>query len=109
MNLPEQLKLERLDALKVESVFKEVDFLDKENLCLRGDVYSLTIAANMTKNVTATQLNYSLKQCFLVFFIQSTMSTLWLYDHGLNSFQPFHPILMYIRLLTTILLQGRMY
>jgi hypothetical protein len=51
------------------SIFEEVDFATNEVLVLQMDVFSLTIGANITKNVSPAQLNFSIKQCCIVFLI----------------------------------------
>jgi hypothetical protein len=84
--------------------------METETLKLKNDVYSMTIAANMTKNVPPAQLTYCLKHCFIVFVVQSMMSFFWVYDfRGLSNFQPFYAPKVSIRILTTLLLQARMY
>ena len=68
----------------------EVDYLDDELVVIEDDVYSLTIAANMTKTVSPQQLNYCLRQCFIVFVIQLAVAYYFIYDYsGLDDFQPF--------------------
>ena len=51
------------------SVIIENDFLEGEILKISYDVYNLTIAANLTGEVSPVHLNTCIKQCFTVFII----------------------------------------
>jgi hypothetical protein len=58
----EKKQQEKLKNIKNgQSLFIEVDFLDGEPLIFPSDVYSLTIAANMTKSIPPAHFNYCLK------------------------------------------------
>ena len=54
-------KIIDLSSKVQEKVVVEVDFKEDEQLQFEDDVYSLTIAANMTKTISPTMLNYCLK------------------------------------------------
>lgn len=46
------------------------------------DAYNLTIAANMTKTCSPLQLNYCIKQCIFVFFLQLFIAFFFFYDYS---------------------------
>lgn len=52
-----------------DAYFYEKDFNFEEVVEIPNDVFSLTIAANMTKNCPPIQLMYCIRQCVLVFLI----------------------------------------
>lgn len=54
---------------KVEKLIVEVDYKKDEVVKVNDDVYSLTIAANMTKNVSPQHLSIAMRACFTVFVI----------------------------------------
>ena len=56
-------KIIKSDKIKI----KEVVYKRNEKVKISDDVYNLTIAANMTKNVHPASLIYCLRQCFLAF------------------------------------------
>ena len=60
----------------------EVDFKEDEQIVIEDDVYSLTIAANMTKTVSPVMLNYCIKQCFTVFVVQISVCYYFVYDYS---------------------------
>ena len=57
------------EELMQRSVIIENDFLEGEILKISYDVYNLTIAANLTGEVSPVHLNTCIKQCFTVFII----------------------------------------
>ena len=59
----------------------ENDFTLYENIELPIDAYNLTIAANMTKSCSPLQLNYCIKQCIFVFFLQLFIAFFFFYDY----------------------------
>lgn len=71
----------------VPSVFEEVTYLDTDKVIIENDIYNMTIAANMTKNVTVTQINYSLKICVQTFLIQ--MILIYYYGYDFYTFNNF--------------------
>lgn len=69
---------------------KEVVYKSDERVSISDDVYNLTIAANMTKNVRPESLIYCIRQCIIVFVIQ--MSVAWYFSFEvrfLSKFQTF--------------------
>jgi len=54
------------ESLK-QDIVVERDFLIGEKVNLKPDVYQLTIAAYLTKNVPATVLIYCIKQSLITF------------------------------------------
>jgi len=74
------------------------------------DVYNLTIAANMTKTISPTQLIFCVKQCFLVFIIQVLVAYYFCYESlDFNRFQKFNPNQTSLRMICTMLLQITLY
>ena len=68
----------------------EVDYEFKEKMLISNDVYSLTIAANMTNEVSRAALIYSLKKCMMVFLIQIFVAVMFSYEFfELQNFQYF--------------------
>ena len=47
----------------------EMDFKEEEAIEISMDAYNLFIAANLTRAVNPTELNYCLQKCIYVFFI----------------------------------------
>ena len=79
--------------------------MPQDKLLVVRDVYNLTIAANMTKRCTATELNYSLKFCFTVFIIQIGMAYGFIYEwFDLNDYEPFDLGNCFLRLLMALLM-----
>lgn len=80
-------------------------------MILQNDVYSITIAANMTHQSPA-HLNYCLKQCWIVFVLQTAIAYLYLQDSNfkdMDNFQPFYPTYTVIRVLMLCLMQKNFY
>lgn len=70
----------------------EKDFLDQEEIKVNGDVYALTIAANMTQACSPIELLFSIKLCVLVFLFQCAVAMYWVTDFLDNKqyqYQPF--------------------
>ena len=67
------------EQLKTAAYFIERDFQKEEVVLIGNDVYSLTIAANITKNCSPTQLIACIRQCTLVFCIQSIISIAYMH------------------------------
>ena len=59
---------------------EEKDYLLGETILISQDVFNLTIAANLTKEVPPVHLIYCIRQCFFVFFMQSLMFFYFCYD-----------------------------
>ena len=59
-----------------ETVIVEVLYQTDEPVPVDDNVYALTIAANMTKNVPPLMLKYCLGQCILVFIVQVLIDSL---------------------------------
>lgn len=49
---------------------QEVIYKSNERVTISDDVYNLTIAANMTKNVRPASLVFAIRYCVLVFTVQ---------------------------------------
>ena len=60
----------------------EIEFLPSDKVTIQMDIYQLTIAANMTKDVPSAHLTYSIKICLIVFLIQISM----IYSFGVEKF-----------------------
>ena len=45
------------------------------------DVYNITIAANITKDVSPLALNYSIKICMTSFIVQVLLAYYFVYDY----------------------------
>ena len=60
----------------------ELEFYPTDKITIQMDIYQLTIAANMTKDVPAMHLTYSIKICIFVFVIQ----LLLIYSFGVEKF-----------------------
>lgn len=52
---------------EVKTIVKDVLFLTGEKIKFQDDVYSLTIAAGITRDCTPTEYIFCLKQCVYVF------------------------------------------
>ena len=80
-------KLKQQKSMKegiIENQFKEVieeDFMEGETLKIQDDVYNLTIAANLTKQVSPLSLIYAIKMCTMTFFIQFGVAYYFVYDY----------------------------
>ena len=98
-------KLKDLAEKRVEKLIVEVDYKQDEVVKIADDVYSLTIAANMTKNVSPVSLSFCMKQCFTVFVIQLCVSYYFMFDYlSLDRFQPFETKGSALRLVCSMLL-----
>ena len=83
----------------------EHDFKVGDTVELPRDAYNLTIAANMTKLCSPQQLNYCIKQCIFVFFLQWLIAYFFLYDYvEMKDFQPLDPFKTPLRVCLTLLL-----
>jgi len=83
----------------------ELDYLEGEMMEITNDVYNLTIAANITKDVSPVHLMNGIKTCFLTFLIQIFVYFFFVYDYlGFDNFQPFKPMETSLRMIATLLL-----
>lgn len=73
---------------------------------ISDDVYNLTIAANMTKNVHPLSLIYCIRQCIFVFLIQIMIALAFSYEvRFFKDFQGFHPRQTFMRIICSMLIQ----
>jgi len=83
----------------------ESQYVVGEDTALTGDIYGMTIAANMTKNCSPINLIIALRYCFFVFVIQLLIAYYFSYDKlGLNEFQDFDMFYTSLRLICSCLL-----
>ena len=94
-----------MEDLKQQAFFYEKDFAENEVVLIDKDIYSLTIAANLTKACSPTQLLYCIRQCTAVFSIQLFIAVLYMYEFkSLDRFQPFYNFFTAIRMITVWLM-----
>lgn len=82
--MEKQKKLAKAQLTQKQSTtahFIEKDFKHKETVLIGDDVYSLTIAANMTGRCPPTEVLFCIRQCVIVFCIQSIVSVTYLYNY----------------------------
>ena len=90
------------------TIIKEVLYTTNEQVDIDDNVYSLTIAANMTKNCSPTHFLYCLRMCIFVYVIQILIAvffgweTLDFTGFNLKNFTPMHTIM---RIVCSIFLQ----
>ena len=83
----------------------EDDYLYQEFVPISDDVYSLTIAANMTKYCSPVSLIFCLRQCIMVFTLQIMVAVLFSYEYlDLIRFQPFSIFKTFLRIIVPILM-----
>lgn len=63
--------------MKDKCSFAEKDFADSEVVILEENVFTVTIAGNISNN-SPIHLNYCWRQCFMVFIFQTTIVYLYL-------------------------------
>ena len=84
---------------------KEVVYKSNERVTISDDVYNLTIAANMTKNVMPESLLFSIKYCIFVFTIQCAIAYYFSYEvRFFNQFQSFSVRYNAMRIICSILI-----
>jgi len=78
---PDNFTLKRMKSVKLKTEIQlnklqfrdtkvyEMDFKEEEEIEISMDAYNLFIAANLTRAVCPTELNYCLQKCIYVFFI----------------------------------------
>ena len=77
---------------------------------MRNDIYKVTIAAMMTREISPTHLNYSIKMCYTSFVLQLLMSALYYYEFSsLDDFQPFTMKQTALRIICSMLLHLMLY
>jgi hypothetical protein len=105
----EKLKKEKEEILKASSranTTEELTYLVGEKVNIKMDIYNITIAANLTKNVTSQELNISLKYCFIVFIIQIYLAYSFSQEYThLSNFQPYVISKTILRLIMTLFYQ----
>ena len=69
----------------------EDDYLFGEEIEIPNDVYNLTIAANMTQACSPVEVNFALKQCIIVFFIQIFIAFFWMSDFNEGRYEEYSP------------------
>ena len=95
-----------LKQMDNEAHFFEQDFANEEVVLITNDVYSMTIAANMTKNCPPIQLMFCIRYCIIVFLIQTTITIMFMWEfRAMDNFQPFYNFYTAIRLITVWLMQ----
>ena len=70
-----------LEKIQQQCFFKEVDFIPDEAIIFGKDVFSMTIAANLSKDCPPMHFNNALRQCFIVFMLEGSIFFFWLYDY----------------------------
>lgn len=90
--------------------YVELDYKADEKIKFVADVFQLTIAANLTKQCSPLQLNFCLKQCILVFFIQFFVSFFFVYELlDFERFQPVELLPTVLRVVASLLLQQTLF
>ena len=93
------------DCIKDKITIIEDDYINREELKITSDVYNLTIGVNMTKAIPPTQILFCVKQCFMVFIIQITISILFFYERReFNAVQPFNKYHTTLRIIVPVLM-----
>lgn len=84
---------------------KEVVYKSQEKATISDDVYNLTIAANMTKNVNPESLIYCIRQCVFVFIIQMAIAYYFCYEvRFFENFQEFKTRHTVMRIICSMLI-----
>ena len=95
----------QLTKAKNQIIIIEDDFTFNEVVKINDDVYSLTIAANMTKFVSPVSLVYALQKCIMVFLLQILVASAFSYEYvKFDKFQPFDIYKTFLRVLVPILM-----
>ena len=82
----------------------EQDFLEGEKLKIELDVYNMTIAGILTKEVSPVHLIYCIKVCFMTFMVQTFLCFFFCYEFlDFNRFQPFYTMQTSLRILCCLL------
>jgi len=77
-------------AKKKKSEMVESQYVVGEDTELTGDIYGMTIAANMTKGCSPMNLIIALRYCIIVFFLQLFIAYYFSYDKlGFDEFKDF--------------------
>jgi hypothetical protein len=81
-------KKNKLLKLQNQCKFYEKDFHSDEIVTIPLDVYSITFAANIT-NQSPIHFNFCLKQCFMVFMIQTIIAYIYCMDENFKDLDNF--------------------
>ena len=80
-------------------------YKSKEKVKISDDVYNLTIAANMTKNVRPESLVFAIRYCIFVFIIQLLIAYYFCYEvRFFDDFETFSFRYNAMRLICSILI-----
>lgn len=83
----------------------EADYLHREVVLIPDDVYNLTIAANMTKNVSPISLQFAIKQCLFVFICQVLVALFFAYEGlSMDFVQEFELYKTFLRVVVPVLM-----